>query len=203
MLYLTKYSIMKILEKIVSKLRYWLLALFLVPIFSVWICNAGKDLMQQIMEKADQYWTTIHVASTTKGVWKDVFVGWTRPLDPLNEWLGFKKVPSIIVKVTRLLLSLVVALSVTMILYNWLTYIIQTWQWKEWKNLVKNVVYIVIWIILSLFSITIITILQSVSKSLDEETDRDRKRNNDEKVIEYNDKKMWIIWSDIFNETDE
>ncbi|MBO7504869.1 hypothetical protein J6T66_01620 [bacterium] len=36
------------------------------------------------------------------------------------------KEPSMIVKITKILLSLVVALSVTMILYNGLTYIVQT-----------------------------------------------------------------------------
>lgn len=80
------------------------------------------------------------------------------------------KQPSLIVQATKILLLLVVALSVTMILYNGLIYIVQTWQGKEGKSLVKNVVYIVIWIILSLFSVTIITILQSVSKTLDDET---------------------------------
>ena len=185
--------------KIINKLKYWLLALFFLPIFPVWLCKA--DLMQDIMETADYYWTTIHTPSTPKGVWNEVFHEWVRPLDPLNEWLGIQKVPSMIVKVTRLLLSLVVALSVTMILYNGMTYIIQTWQWKEWKNLVKNVVYIVIWIIVSLFSITIITVLQSVSKSLDQETQRDRKRASDGKII-YNDEKKWILWGNSFNKRD-
>lgn len=82
---------------------------------------------------------------------------------------GISRSPSIIVKVTRILLSLVITLSVTMILYNWMVYIIQTWQWKEWKNLVKNIIYIAVWIILSIFSVIIITIIQSVPKTIEEE----------------------------------
>jgi hypothetical protein len=179
-----------------------------LPSLNVWKDPYTKDfnmavLWQKYLETDKfqdlyliQYWSDF-----AKGVWNEVFHEWVRPLDPLNEWLGIQKVPSMIVKVTRLLLSLVVALSVTMILYNGMTYIIQTWQWKEWKDLVKNVVYIVIWIIVSLFSITIITVLQSVSNSLDKESQRDRKRASDGKII-YNDEKKWILWGNSFNKRD-
>ena len=81
---------------------------------------------------------------------------------------GISRNSSIIVKFTRILLSLVITLSVTMILWNWMSYIIQTWQWKEWKNLVKNIVYIVVWILIALFSVIIITIIQSVPATLDD-----------------------------------
>ncbi len=50
-----------------------------------------------------------------------------------------------------------------------MVYIIQTWQWKEWKNLVKNIIYIAVWIILSIFSVIIITIIQSVPQTIEEE----------------------------------
>jgi len=81
---------------------------------------------------------------------------------------GISRNSSIIVKFTRIFLSLVITLSVTMILWNWMSYIIQTWQWKEWKNLVKNIVYIVVWILIALFSVIIITIIQSVPATLDD-----------------------------------
>lgn len=79
-----------------------------------------------------------------------------------------KKDP-IIVKVTKLLLVLVIALSVTMILYNGMMYIIQTWQWKEWKNLMKNIALIVVGILISLFSVVIIRLIQSIPWTLDDE----------------------------------
>ena len=83
--------------------------------------------------------------------------------------LGITREPSTFVKVARLLLSLTIALSVTMILYNWMKYIIQTWQWKEWKDLVKNIVYIVIWILIGLFSLIIISIIQSVPNTIEKD----------------------------------
>lgn len=102
--------------------------------------------------------------------------------DP-EAWGGITKTPSIIVKVTRLLLILVITLSVTMILYNWLIYIVQTWQWKEGKSLVKNIVYIVIWILISLFSVVIITIIQSVPETIDQEVRQESNNETDNKAV--------------------
>ena len=77
------------------------------------------------------------------------------------------KKPPLLAWLTRWLLVLVITLSVTMILYNWMLYIIQTWQWKESKSLIKNIAYIVIGIVISLLSLIIITLIQSTWKTLE------------------------------------
>ena len=188
---------MALLTKIISKLRYWLLALLLVP-FLTWFAKADDDLMRQIMEPAINGWATIHVWRTVNTVWKNVIEGNIEAEVYFHGW-WIKKGPSIIVRITRVLLALVIALSVTMILYNWLSYIIQTWQWKEGKDLISNVVYIVIWIIVSLLSVTIITILQSVSTTLQEETQPDRKQEIDERLVEGQEQWVRFTWDRIFN----
>ena len=101
------------------------------------------------------------------------------------EWLHktSKDKPSIIVKATRILLSLVVALSVTMILYNGMMYIVETWQWKEWKDLVKNIAFIVIWILVALFSVVIITLIQSIPDTLENELVSDSNSKMDNEVV--------------------
>lgn len=88
-----------------------------------------------------------------------------------HEWVDFEagQQAPMIVKVTKLLLILTVALSVTMILYNGMMYIIQTWQWKEWKSLIKNVALIVVGILIAFFSVVIIRLIQSIPTSLEEE----------------------------------
>lgn len=92
-----------------------------------------------------------------------------------HKWVSVEvwKKPPMVVKITRLLLTLVIALSVTMILYNGIMYIVQTWQWQEWKNLMKNVVLIVVGILISLFSVLIIRLIQSIPYTLDEELSDD------------------------------
>jgi len=79
---------------------------------------------------------------------------------------------SLIVRLTSYFLKLVIAISITMILYNGMMYIIETWNGKEWKSLVKNVVYIVVWILIALFSVVIITIIQSAWTSINKEKPR-------------------------------
>lgn len=179
------------LRKVLSKLKYWLLALLLAP-FLAWFVNADDDLMRQIMEPTINEKMTIDIWRHVNRVWQNVFEGWTMVDGKIQRR------PSLIVKITRFLLTLVVALSVTMILYNGMIYIIQTWQWKEWKSLVKNVVYIVIWILISLFSITIITLLQSVSTTLDEEAKVDRSRDDDNNIV-YTEDKKWFNLKNLLN----
>ena len=98
-----------------------------------------------------------------------------------HVWVDVKVTdkPSIIVKATRILLSLIIALSVTMVLYNGMMYIIQTWQWKEAKDLTKNIAYIVIWILVALFSVIIITLIQSVPETLEKEWEETSKSESD------------------------
>lgn len=187
---------MSIFVKIINKLKYWLIALLSLP----FLCSSfiyADDLMRQIMEPAYSKKTTIDVWKNVNKVWKNVFEDWEK-IKLTLEWPQTQKVPSMIVKITRILLSLVVALSVTMILYNGMIYIVQTWQWKEWKSLVKNVVYIVIWILISLFSVTIITLLKSVSYTLKEETQVDWSRDADNNIV-YSEDRKWARWGELFN----
>jgi len=154
--------------KFVSRLKYWLLAFFSLLCLCPWFMYAADDLMRQIMEPSINRWTTINVWKSVSFVWRNII-----------KWQS-GGASSMIVRITRTILALVIALSVTMILYNWLIYIVQTWQWKEWKSLVKNVVYIVVWILISLFSVTIITLLQSVSTTLKTEAQIDNDQSIDE-----------------------
>lgn len=182
--------------KFVSRLKYWLLAFFSLFFLCPWFMYAADDLMRQIMEPAVQSKATIDIWKSVNRVWKNV-IEWWYSMELDLDWLGVNNKPSIIVKVTRILLALVIALSVTMILYNWLIYIVQTWQWKEWKSLIKNVVYIVIGILLSLFSVTIITLLQSVSTTLNDETKDDRNQTIDERTV--GNERKGISWKEVFN----
>ncbi len=186
---------MKFLGRIINELKYWLLALFLLLFLCSWFIYAEDDLMYQVMQPALCHRTNLDLWKSVNRVWKNVFE-WKVAIDLSPEGTFVQEGPSIIVKVTRLLLSLVVALSITMILYHGMRYIIQTWQWKEWKDLIKSVVYIVVWIVLSLFSVTIITLLQSVSKTFDEETQTDWSRASDGTIIN-NEQRYWARRSDL------
>lgn len=127
---------------------YGAISLFVLPIFFGWYSQARDDLLKRMSQPS-------MTAKQMIDVWDDTQV-W---------WRTIKGEQSIVVKATRLLLVLTIALSVTMILYNWMIYIVETWQGKEWKSLAKNVILIVVWILIALFSSIIIALIQSVPES--------------------------------------
>ena len=189
MLYLIKSKFMiNFSKKLKNILKFWLLFILVFPFFMWWVSFGVNDLLRQIMEPAIYTDNIIDMWGNVNSVWKNVFewsleVGLDVESGSVDVYSQRK--PSIIVKITRLLLILVITLSVTMILYNWMTYIIQTWQWKESKDLIKNIIYIVVWIIISLFSVIIITIIQSVPKTIDEEVRKDIDNRTDNESLEW------------------
>ena len=180
---------------IIKKLfKYWLLSFFSLFLL-FWVSDA--DLLWDITEDAQNAGLMVNFGKNVTRVWK-TRLEWSTEVSADFQEIWISKKPSTIVKLTRLLLSLVVALSITMILYNGLKYIIETWQWKESKDLAKNIIYIVVWILIALFSVTIITIMQSVSTTLDEETDKNDINNIvDTKLIDW--ERKWISRKSFFN----
>lgn len=116
----------------------------------------------------------------------------------LEVYAWLSKEPSLIVKITRMLLVLTIALSVTMILYNGMMYIIKTWQWKEGKDVIKNIAYIVVWILIALFSVIIIRVIQSIPSTLGDNGKNgelpEYGYQQDKDVISQEDRNVWVRW---------
>ena len=137
----------------------------------------------------------IYPWQTEKWVWNEVFNGEKQV--SIGGGVTTRNIPNLFSKVTRLLLMLVITLSVTMILYNWIKYIVETWQWKDSKSLMKNVAYIIIWILVSLFSIIIITLLRSVPTTIESDVEKSVDNETDNNEIEGPEKPF--KFSDLFN----
>lgn len=159
---------MHVFRQIKKNIKYYLFALVAIPFLFGSFSGAVNDLLWQAMQPS-------YNDKNISQIWKNVDTVWNAVI----QWWVSKSAPSIIIKVTRLLLSLTIALAVTMILYNGMMYIVKTWQWKDWKDLTKNVAYIVVWILIALFSVVIITIIRSVPKTLDEELIEDYNNSQD------------------------
>lgn len=160
------------------------MSLFFSAFLIWWVSFGADDLLRTIMTPSIDTENIIDMWENVKTVGRHVFEGTLGSSvggDGAKVWTS----PSLIVKATRLLLILVITLSVTMILYNWMIYIIETWNGKQWKNLITNVVYIVVWILLSLFSVVIITLIQSVPSTIDAELKRESNNVTDNNVIEW------------------
>ena len=182
------------INKLKNKLKIWFVAILFSAIFVWWISFAANDLLWQVVHPAKNQDNLINAWENVNTVWKNFFE-WSFEVWIDGNWVSGQNSPSIIVKVTRLLLTLVITLSVTMILYNGMMYIIQTWQWKEWKSLMKNIIYIVVGILISLFIVIIITLIQSVPRTISSELETERNNKTDNNAVEGESK--WIRRTDI------
>lgn len=180
---------MKILDSIQNYIKYWIISFFVLPFFFWWFSLAVDDLTWQVFYPAKSIGSVFNLGDNVNTVWNR-FIKWSTEI---SIGSSPKRSPSIIVKVTRFLLILVITLSVTMILYNWLIYIIQTWQGKEWKSLIKNVLLIVVGILVALFSVVIINLIQSVPTTIDTELQAEKDNESDNKVLRWEN----IGWNDI------
>ncbi len=172
----------------------WKMICYLVLLFSAmitffwWATLAEKDLLYQTTQPSTEL--IIYPSENSKGVWNWIFKGEKKVNLTRNKKKGLfgrfdsstSKQASLFGMVTRLILILVVTLSVTMILYNWIMYIVKVWQWEDSKNLIKNVAYIVVWILISLFSVVIMTLLRSVPQTIEEDIPSDV-NNPDREVL--------------------
>jgi hypothetical protein len=169
-------------KKLSHWIKYWITSVFMAMFFVYWVSYA--DLLWDTVEPAHNAKITIDLWKSINRVWKHTFE-WEFEVDIGLNGFGAQKWPSIVVKTARILLMLTVALSVTMILYNGMMYIIQTWQGKEAKDLTKNITLIVVWILVWLFSVVIITLLQSVPTTLNKELGTDWGNSTDNRVVEW------------------
>ena len=71
----------------------------------------------------------------------------------------------LLIRITKRLLRITIVLSITMVLYNWISYIVESAKWWEVKNATKNIWMIVLGILLALSSVVIINLLRSVTLS--------------------------------------
>ena len=184
--------------KIKSYIIY-LIGIFLVTsIFFRWTSYSADDLLKQLIEPAQQTDTVINLGENVKTVWNNI-IGWSTEIS--IDWIGNNW--SLIVRITRFILILTIALAVTMILYNWFLYIVQSWKWEDWKKHITNVMRIVIWILIALFSVVIINLIQSIPKTLDEElvnkSDFNLEKEDKQFFKEEKDLIKWkkIDWNDV------
>lgn len=93
-----------------------------------------------------------------------VVMNWTREDSFFNAPEVTKEAP-LIVKIAKWLLRLTIVLSITMILYNGVMYIIESAKWGEVKDATKNLGLIVWGILVALLSLWIINLISSIGMS--------------------------------------
>ena len=139
--------IIKIFQKIQSKLYIFL------ALGYIYMMNFAKaDLLEKITIDAQTNWTPyIYLWSDKVTVWRSIF-------SISGKW--------ILTNFTVTFLKLTVAISVTMLIYAGVKYILATWDAKEEWAIRQNIINIIVGIILAMSAVLIIYLAWSISQDI-------------------------------------
>jgi len=86
----------------------------------------------------------------------------TLNVEKWSKFINNKRRPSLLVQFSKFLLRLTIILSITMIIYNGVMYVIKASKGENPKEIYSNILYIVLGILLGLSSVVIIRLISSI-----------------------------------------
>jgi hypothetical protein len=95
--------------------------------------------------------------------WTDVYDMWKI----IEDWVHaeVEKKPSFVGNVAIFLVRFTLVLAITMIIYNWVIFVIKSSKGELAKDSLKNIAYIAVWVLLALTSVVIIRIASSIGNT--------------------------------------
>jgi len=137
----------------------------------------GNEILRQWVNVQDNAWQWCFVNNehiTNKILWTQKTALWFTWEDPefCEQVLGWdynttilKTEAPLIVRIAKFLLRITMVLSVTMVIFNGIMWIIESSKWAEVKDAKKNITLIVVGILISLMSLSIINLISSITVS--------------------------------------
>ena len=99
------------------------------------------------------------VWNTKEWVW-NFLLNWGTEI---NLWEGtMKQKDPFVVSLTRFIVRFTLIIAITMIIYNWIVFVVKSTKWEAPKDVLKNIIYIIVWVLLALASVIIIRLANSV-----------------------------------------
>jgi hypothetical protein len=166
------------MKKIYKKI--FLFLLFMIPLFSwtIW-----QDIMSEVFQPAKVKQWIIYIWDDKKAVWRSLLRESTVFSWMWGGWEFYKNAP-LIVKIVYVILRLTVVLSITMIIFYSIKFMLQVFNWSEIKSATakKDLINVLIWLLIAMFSITAVTLVTSLGKSTFSTNNFDSPVNN---VVEH------------------
>lgn len=146
-------------NRILCKLFLFVLSIIVFFPFCFW-----DDIMERVFEP---------VRGNIIYIWTNKETVWTTILRERMEgsiWLQWYTVETkepLIVRIVKFILKATVVLSVTMVIFYSVKFLIEVFKWNDLKSVwaKKDLINLVIWLLIALFSITIIELVISIPKS--------------------------------------
>ena len=166
------------MKKIYKKI--FLFLLFMIPLFSwtIW-----QDIVSEVFQPAKVKQWIIYIWDDKKAVWRSLLRESTVFSWMWGGWEFYKNAP-LIVKIVYVILRLTVVLSITMIIFYSIKFMLQVFNWSEIKSATakKDLINVLIWLLIAMFSITAVTLVTSLGKSTFSTNNFDSPVNN---VVEH------------------
>ena len=159
---------MKKIKSLQYNLKKYMFFLFLfVLVFLNVKVFSALDLLDKAFEPSIQQNWLVDLGSTKDQVGNEILRESTNVSVNFNWWtiINISQRAPLIVRIAKLLLRITIVLSVTMVLYNWVLYVIQSSKWEIPKDPQKNLINILIGILLALSSLWIINLVNSITIS--------------------------------------
>lgn len=135
---------------------------WIIHIFSNNIYAVG-DLLEQAFEPAMTNETIINLWNGKNAVGNEVFKQWVNV--NIWSWPLISTEAPLIVRIAKFLLRITMVLSVTMVIFNGVMWIIESSKWWEVKDAKKNIILIISGILIALMSLGIINLIGSLTVS--------------------------------------
>ena len=169
----------------------WLVIL-LGLFFSFSSTFATKDIMEVMFAPAKAQEKLIDLGVSKDDVWDEVFRSSTKIwltkkgcfIGEVNKpnftskeiceknWGVFYKTnikiqeqAPLLVRITKFVLRITIVLSITMIIFNGILWIVESSKWGEVKDAKNNLIYIFVWLILALSSVALVNLISSLGMS--------------------------------------
>jgi hypothetical protein len=140
-----------------------LVAFFVSPISAQFFGN-NSDFLEQVFSPSKSHEQVINIGNDKISVGREVL----NPSTTIQIGGGTPTVAQrepLLVRFTKFLLRLTIVLSVTMVIYTGIRYILAAGDEEGMKNARQNLLYIILGILLALMSYGIIVLLESIGFS--------------------------------------
>ena len=127
--------------------------------------STAHDLLEQAFNPSIQQNHVIgggDIGTSKDQVWSYVLREGNEISLSLDKWLEKKRRPSLLVQFSKFLLRLTIILSITMVIYNGVMYVVKASKGENPKEIYSNILYIVFGILLGLSSVIIIRLVSSI-----------------------------------------
>ena len=150
---------MKIFKKIKKNRIFKSFFILFLPILTI-ISPCFWDMMQEIFEPVQQ--NIFYIWTTPSSVWSTVLQQQTEA-----GFLTINTEETLIVRLVKFILKITIILSVTMVIYYSVKFLLQVFGGNDLKSIgaKKDLINLIIWLLIALFSITAIELIISIPKS--------------------------------------